>query len=84
MSNTHDQPWRDDKAQLDVFISHPPGTADTSAALEASYRTGDACTLRGNKTRQGYARMRILKPAGYFFVRRVFAAQGLAGSSSWQ
>jgi hypothetical protein len=37
-----------------------------------------------NKTRQGYARERILKPAGYFFVRRVFAAQGLAGSASWQ
>ena len=25
--------------------------------------------LRPNKTRQGYARERILKPAGYFFVR---------------
>ena len=25
--------------------------------------------LRFNKTRQGYARERILKPAGYFFVR---------------
>lgn len=25
--------------------------------------------LRLNKTRQGYARERILKPAGYFFVR---------------
>lgn len=25
--------------------------------------------LRSNKTRQGYARERILKPAGYFFVR---------------
>jgi hypothetical protein len=37
-----------------------------------------------NKTRQGYARERILKQAGYFFVRRVLAAQGLAGSASWQ
>jgi len=25
--------------------------------------------IQGNKTRQGYARERILKPAGYFFVR---------------
>ena len=29
---------------------------------------GSARILRGNKTRQGYARKRILKPAGYFFV----------------
>ena len=27
-----------------------------------------ALILAGNKTRQGYARKRILKPAGYFFV----------------
>lgn len=26
-----------------------------------------AATIRGNKTRQGYARERILKLAGYFF-----------------
>ena len=26
---------------------------------------------RVNKTRQGYARMRTLKPAGYFFVDEV-------------
>ena len=26
--------------------------------------------ISSNKTRQGYARKRILKPAGYFFVRR--------------
>lgn len=25
--------------------------------------------IRSNKTRQGYARKRTLKPAGYFFVR---------------
>lgn len=31
--------------------------------------------LRPNKTRQGYARERILKPAGYFFVRSKSAAQ---------
>lgn len=30
--------------------------------------------LRLNKTRQGYARERILKPAGYFFVRPKSAA----------
>jgi len=28
-----------------------------------------ALILGSNKTRQGYARKRILKPAGYFFVR---------------
>ncbi len=28
-----------------------------------------------NKTRQGYARKRILKPAGYFFVRPKLAAR---------
>lgn len=25
-------------------------------------------TIRGNNTRQGYARKRTLKPAGYFFL----------------
>ena len=35
--------------------------------------------LLANKTRQGYARKRILKPAGYFFVGRV-----LCGGASWQ
>lgn len=34
-----------------------------------------------NKTRQGYARERILKPAGYFFVRPKSAAQnGVEGA----
>lgn len=37
--------------------------------------------LRSNKTRQGYARERILKPAGYFFVRQKSAAHcGLGGA----
>lgn len=37
--------------------------------------------LRPNKTRQGYARQRILKPAGYFFVRPKSAAHcGLGGA----
>lgn len=37
--------------------------------------------LRPNKTRQGYARERILKPAGYFFVRQKSAAHcGLGGA----
>lgn len=37
--------------------------------------------LRPNKTRQGYARERILKPAGYFFVRPKSAAHcGLGGA----
>ena len=31
--------------------------------------SGKAARIGGNKTRQGYARKRILKPAGYFFVR---------------
>lgn len=26
------------------------------------------CTIVSNKTRQGYVRKHILKPAGYFFV----------------
>jgi hypothetical protein len=39
--------------------------------------------LVGNKTRQGYARKRILKPAGYFFVRPEPAAHGWAGRASW-
>lgn len=55
-----------------------------SVGIGAWRQTGFARILRTNKTRQGYARERTLKPAGYFFVRRVFAAQGLAGSSSWQ
>jgi len=40
-----------------------------------------ACTLVNNKTRQGYARERILKPAGYFFVAPKSAALcGLGGA----
>ncbi len=37
--------------------------------------------LRSNKTRPGYARERILKPAGYFFVAPKSAALcGLGGA----
>lgn len=54
------------------------------AAENSWRRTGFARTLASNKTRQGYARKRILKPAGYFFVRWVSAAQGWTGSASWQ
>lgn len=63
-----------------------PGTneAGTSTGLGPWHRTGFERILHTNKTRQGYARERILKPAGYSFVRRVLAAQGLAGSASWQ
>lgn len=32
--------------------------------------SGKTARISGNKTRQGYARERTLKPAGYFFVRR--------------
>jgi hypothetical protein len=40
-----------------------------------------AHTIALNKTRQGYARERILKPAGYFFVRQKSAAHcGLGGA----
>lgn len=35
------------------------------------FSTSNRAIIRGNKTRQGYARERILKPAGYFFVRAV-------------
>jgi hypothetical protein len=34
--------------------------------------------IRYNKTRQGYARKRTLKPAGYFFVRFESATPGWA------
>jgi hypothetical protein len=63
-----------------------PGTngAGTSARLGAWHGTVFARILVGNKTRQGYARERILKPAGYFFVRLVHGAPGLGGSASWQ
>lgn len=37
--------------------------------------------LRPNKTRQGYARERILKPAGYFFVRPKSAAHCSLGGA---
>ena len=36
------------------------------------------CTICTNKTRQGYVRKHILKPAGYFFVR-----QDLDGILPW-
>ena len=35
-------------------------------------------TIVSNKTRQGYVRKHILKPAGYLFVGQI-----LAGSMSW-
>jgi hypothetical protein len=39
----------------------------------------DFCyTIVSNKTRQGYVRKHILKPAGYFFV-----GQELAGDLPW-
>lgn len=37
--------------------------------LNTLYSGLDTSIIRLNKTRQGYARERILKPAGYFFVR---------------
>lgn len=53
--------------------------AGAGAGPGAWHRTGIARIPRSNKTRQGYARKRILKPAGYSFVRRIFTAQELAG-----
>lgn len=38
-----------------------------------------ACIVSLNKTRQGYARERILKPAGYSFVRPQPATSGCTG-----
>lgn len=40
-------------------------------ALNALFIGLNKAIIHGNKTRQGYARERILKPAGYFFVRAV-------------
>lgn len=44
------------------------GQAPVACRLNCQ-NTRIARILLGNKTRQGYARERILKPAGYFFVR---------------
>jgi len=49
---------------------------DFKAQLGTPHRTGNARTLAPDKTRQGCARERILKPAGYFFVRQVFCGAG--------
>lgn len=38
-------------------------------AFNSLFSTSNKAIIHGNKTRQGYARERILKPAGYFFVR---------------
>ena len=38
-------------------------------AFNTLFSTSNKAIIHGNKTRQGYARERILKPAGYFFVR---------------
>ncbi len=38
-------------------------------ALNTLFSALNTPIIRLNKTRQGYARERILKPAGYFFVR---------------
>ena len=37
-------------------------------AFNTLFSTSNKAIIHGNKTRQGYARERILKPAGYFFV----------------
>ena len=48
--------------------THSTNGAGTGAGLGAWHRTGFARILRSNKTRQGYARKRILKPAGSSFL----------------
>lgn len=45
-----------------------PWKTGTGAYRRDWHRRGTARTIRFNKTRQGYARERTLKPAGYFFV----------------
>lgn len=60
------------------------GGAGMSAEPSAWSPAGFGRILASKKTRQGYARKRILKPAGYFFVRRVSSARDRAGSMSWQ
>lgn len=48
----------------------PFGIGQTPVACRSACPNArSARILRFNKTRQGYARERILKPAGYFFVR---------------
>ena len=48
-----------------------PARQVLSIAFNTLFSTSNKATILGNKTRQGYARKRILKPAGYFFVRAV-------------
>lgn len=51
------------------------------ACWSGCQNTGIARIVEFNKTRQGYARKRILKPAGCFFVRRKLAEHiGLEGA----
>ena len=49
-------------------VSQGLGQAPVACRLNCQ-NTRSARILLLNKTRQGYARERILKPAGYFFVR---------------
>lgn len=57
--------------QLDVSGIRLPGGGGMNARTKdaACPSAGSTRTSHSNKTRQGYARKRILKPAGYFFVR---------------
>lgn len=59
-------------------IAHGPASA---ACRLGCQNVRIAHILFLNKTRQGYARERTLKPAGYFFVRRESAARnGVEGA----
>ena len=47
------------------LFSWPAAAGNSHESLEFFHRQADNAS---NKTRQGYARERILKPAGYFFL----------------
>lgn len=59
------------------FVPDPVPAASRSGCQNARI----ARILRPNKTRQGYARERILKPAGYFFVPPKSAAHCSLGGA---
>jgi hypothetical protein len=67
-----------------IEAPHSPPFADglvPAASRPGCQNARIARILRLDKTRQGYARERILKPAGYFFVRPKSAAHcGLGGA----
>lgn len=63
------------------------GFIPSLARLDANARTGRfgriSRIIVDNKTRQGYARKRTLKPAGYFFVAPESVVPLGGGGSPW-